>query len=187
MSQNEHIKKLESKLNDVNGTIEEFEVNPIIIEYKKLLLEKKQLENEITAQTCQIELGRIKKCQHYILAQYNLFKPSIKYCIKCGLSTDVLTSYREELNELGRVRYDYLTETGLIGINNGYCCDPDLANEIYTRIKKANPGIDEKTAIKYFEIALDNMMSIKVHNERIRSRAKRLDVNPSSIISMYKK
>ena len=184
MSQNAYIKKLKSELDDVEATIKEFELNPLIIKYNKLLLEKKELENEMTLQICRAELGKIKKCNHYIMKETNLFKPTIKYCVKCGLSTDVLDSYSEELNELDRVRYDYLKENGLVGTDEGYCCDFALANEIYKRIKQSNPNIDDETAIKYLEIALDNMINIKVSDEKIDAKAKKLGVNRRSILSI---
>ena len=56
--------------------------------------------------------------------------------------------------------------------------DLDLAKAIYSKIKESHPDIDDETARKYFEIALDNIRKIKVNDERKVSRAKRLSLSP---------
>ena len=57
-------------------------------------------------------------------------------------------------------------------------CNLDLAKAIYSKIKEAHPDIDDETARKYFEISLDDIRNIKVNDERKKSRAKRLSLNP---------
>ena len=53
-----------------------------------------------------------------------------------------------------------------------------FSKSIYTRIKETHPDIDDDMAIKYFEIALNNIRNIKVSEERKINRAKRLSLDP---------
>ena len=53
-------------------------------------------------------------------------------------------------------------------------CDKELAMALYKKIREYHPDIDDKTVIKYFEIALDDIRNIEVSDERKKSRAKRL-------------
>ena len=99
-------------------------------------------------------------------------------CIKCGLNESVLKGHRDELSIQDQIMYDYLTSHELSGTKTNNFCDLDLARAIYSKIIDNNPGIDDKTAIKYFEIALDNIRNIDVSDERKESRAKRLSLNP---------
>ena len=64
------------------------------------------------------------------------------------------------------------------GIDTKMFCDLDLAKAIYSKIREAHPNIDDETARKYFEIALDNIRNIKVTEERKANRAKRLLLIP---------
>lgn len=97
-------------------------------------------------------------------------------CIKCGLNNSVSNGDYRYVDE--GVMYNYLKKHSLRGIETKIACDLDLAMAIYSRIKQVHPDIDDKTAIKYFEIALDNIRNIKVKDERKVSRAKRLLLNP---------
>lgn len=99
-------------------------------------------------------------------------------CIKCGLNESVLKSHKDELSIQDQIMYDYLTSHELSGTKTNNFCDLDLARSIYSKIIDNNPGIDDETAIKYFEIALDNIRNIDVSDERKESRAKRLSLNP---------
>lgn len=77
--------------------------------------------------------------------------------------------------------YDFLKSQPVFidsmkGINTKIPCDLNLAKAIYSKIKKAHPNIDDKTATKYFEIALDNIRNIPVNEERKINRARRLSL-----------
>ncbi len=56
-------------------------------------------------------------------------------------------------------------------------CDRELAIALYKKIREYHPDIDDKTVIKYFEIALDDIRNIEVSDERKKSRAKRLGLS----------
>ena len=64
------------------------------------------------------------------------------------------------------------------GVETEVACDLDLAQAIFSKIKEVHPDIDDTTAIKYFEIALDDIRNIKVSDERKVGRAKRLSLKP---------
>ena len=71
--------------------------------------------------------------------------------------------------------YDYLWDTDIDG--EKIICDLALAKAIYKRIKEIYPDINDELLKKYFKIALDNMMNIKVTEQRKRNRIKRLNLN----------
>ena len=73
------------------------------------------------------------------------------------------------------MRFNYYRK-GLISISS---CNLQLAMAIYNKIIEKYPDIDDETALKYFEIALDNIRDIKVSSKRKRSRAIRLNLNPN--------
>ena len=77
-----------------------------------------------------------------------------------------------------KIMYNYMQDNYYDrGLHSERFCDLDLAMSIYRKIKEAHPDIDDKTALKYFEIALDNIRNIKVNDERKESRAKRLSLS----------
>ena len=105
-------------------------------------------------------------------------------CIKCGLNTNALYLRSDWLPYTQQIMHDYLNkkreEKIYIGASSivdiDVVCDLDLACAIYSKIKEVHPDIDDETAIKYFEIALDNIRNIKVSDERKENRAKRLSL-----------
>lgn len=99
-------------------------------------------------------------------------------CIKCGLDSSILKQDREWLPFSKKIMYDYLREEYLSGRETEIVCDLDLAQAIYSKIRQTHPDIDDETAVKYFEIALDNIRNIKVSDERKTNRAKRLSLDP---------
>ena len=100
-------------------------------------------------------------------------------CIKCDLEESVSRRYREYLPFYQKIMYDYLDGRYIrSGMETKLVCNLDLAKAIYSKIKEAHPDIDDETARKYFEISLDDIRNIKVNDERKKSRAKRLSLNP---------
>ena len=100
-------------------------------------------------------------------------------CIKCGLDNEVLDYPKDELNNDKLIMYNYLKKKYITSgtLNSHVMCDLDLACAIYRKIKNKYPDIDDKLALKYFEIALDNMENIPVNESRLESRAKRLSLS----------
>lgn len=137
----------------------------------------------------------LKKILNYSLCneQYDLCKHVLVYskvyddrikrcgCIKCGLDESILDEDRDELTLNNKIMYDYLRNhhRKINGINTGNRCDLSLAQAIYLKLEEIYPNINDLTAIKYFEIALDNIRNIDVSNERKVNRAKRLALKPN--------
>lgn len=99
-------------------------------------------------------------------------------CIKCGLDNKVLFVNENYLSSYGKMMFSYLYLGNhyLEGKTLGVCCDMELAQAIYRKIKEVHPEIDDETACKYFETALDDIQSIEVSEERKESRAQRLSL-----------
>ena len=73
------------------------------------------------------------------------------------------------------MRFNYYRKGHISNVS----CNLQLAMAMYNKIKEEYTDIDDITALKYFEIALDNIRDIKVNSKRKRSRAIRLDLNPN--------
>lgn len=120
----------------------------------------------------QDQRGRIKKCSG---------------CIKCGLEDRDTHNVSGKISFKEQVKLDFLKEKSPFGIQGKQTdieCSLSLALSIYSRIKEIHPDIDDKTALKYFEIALDNIRSIPVSEDRKVQRAKRLSL-PSRFNKWY--
>ena len=142
----------------------------------------------------QLELYQGIKQEEYKSCEHILVHSKIDYdryegrtykscgCIKCGLDNSVLNYEWEYLPIERQIMYTHLKEecfAGMIkGVETEVACDLDLAQAIFSKIKEVHPDIDDTTAIKYFEIALDDIRNIKVSDERKVGRAKRLSLNP---------
>ena len=105
-------------------------------------------------------------------------KPETYGCIKCGLDHRIY-NYSKDLTLDEQIMHDYLDEyISFDGTFTDIYCDIDLATKIFKKIKENNPHISDELALKYFEIALDNMRNIPVSDERKISRIKRLSLEP---------
>lgn len=104
-------------------------------------------------------------------------------CVKCGLDTSLLAKYNDDdlkyLSLEQRVMYQYLKNNpdDIINLDLPVDCNLELAQAIYSKIIGNNPGIDNMTALKYLEIALQNMQTKDTHESRRQSRVKRLNLN----------
>ncbi len=138
----------------------------------------------------QLEFDKFSSCNHIwvnTLCDYDRSEGrSYNYCgcIKCGLDQRVFhfLDYYPDLSLLSldqEIMYEFMRNHYYKGgIYTKVLCDLDLAKAIYSKIKEVHPDIDDETARKYFEIALDNIRNIKVSEERKISRAKRLSLMP---------
>ena len=167
-------------------------------EYTKMKELRRKIKDEIKLLEEDKNVRRyleLKKMLDYSLnnEQYDLCKHVLVYskvyddknkrcgCIKCGLDESILDENRDELSLNNKIMYDYLKNhhSRIDGINTGNKYDLRLARAIYFKLKEVYPNINDLKAIKYFEIALDNIRNIDVSNERKVSRAKRLALKPS--------
>jgi len=167
--------------------LKQLENNDIVRRYLELKKENDILYNKELKLYSSIKKEEYDECRH-ILVYSKIDHDRLEGrtyrccgCIKCGLDTSVLDEESDYLTHTQKIMYDYLRKNHLNylnGIKTDILCDINLATSIYSKIKEAHPNIDDKTALKYFEIALDNIRNIEVNNERKISRAKRLSLNP---------
>lgn len=162
--------------------IKELEKNETVIRYIELTKQNETLYKQQQNLYKDIKESKFSSCKHilvYSRIDYDRYEGRTYKrcgCIKCGLNNSVLNGDYRLLIE--GIMYNYLRNNYFSGIETKVACDLDLAQAIYSKIKEAHPDIDDKTAIKYFEIALDNIRNIKVSDDRKVSRAKRLSLNP---------
>lgn len=193
----EEIKKqyeeIVSERNGLTQEIEELKNNDVIKKYFDLCNKDNQLEEKRKDLYKQIKVGEYSSCNHIwvkVLHDYDSAEGrSYDYhgCIKCGLDQRVF-HIKEQYSAFDwfncftleqEVMYVYMKDNSYHnGVYTGVLCDLELAKAIYLKIKEAHPSIDDETAKKYFEIALDNMRNIKVSDERKASRVKRLSLSP---------
>lgn len=164
--------------------LEQLKNNEIVRRYLKLKEENDNLYGKQLKLYDSIKREEYDECKHilvYSKIEYDRHEGRTYRncgCIKCGLDDSVLDEERDWLTNTQKIMYDYLRKNYLKGIKTDILCDIDLATSIYSKINEAHPDIDDETAIKYFEIALDNIRNIEVNDERKISRAKRLSLNP---------
>ena len=111
-------------------------------------------------------------------------RTSIEYgCIKCGLDFSVyndrnfLTPLQKEMLEYLSEKQNYVTNI-YKSVYSWINCDLELGCAICAKIKEKYPNIDDKTLIKYFNTALNDIRNIEVNGSRKESRVKRLNLNP---------
>ena len=178
--------KLVSDIENVNNELTVLEEDSEVRKYIELKKKSEELYNRKVKLYREFKYDEYNTCNHILIStRVNYDKSSGHFCrsvgcIKCGLDNSVIDCDRDLLTEEEKIKYDYLIEYNvkLEGLQTNILCDIDLATEIYCRIKRANPNIDDIIGCKYFEIALDNIRNIKVSKERKESRIKRLSLKP---------
>ena len=132
-----------------------------------------------------MKFDEYKKCQHiWVYDLYTSYNGSFCGCIKCGLDqsiNDIIYTFGDDvlLTEEEKIMYQFMKKNYVkTGICSDTYCNLNLAKAIYKKIKENNPNISDKEALKYLEIALDNIRNIKVNETRQESRAKRLSLSP---------
>ena len=153
------------------------ELNELQDENKLLRMQRARLFRNI-------KISDYGECKHYLITTevYNDFIEGRGYrrfgCIKCGLDESNIGCQYEQTEE-EKVMKEYLHNTSAIPYENkrfDLVCYLPVARAIYNRILEKNPGIDEQTAIKYFERALAYIRKEKVSDAREESRMKRLNL-----------
>ena len=180
----EEYEKISEQRETIKNAINWLESNIVVKKYLQLKKENDDLY------TKQLVLYSVMKNEEYSECSHVLVNTNIENygyggrkhrscgCIKCGLDNQVLDKEIILLTYNEKIKYNYLRKHSFYGKITEYSCDIDLATSIYSKIKEAHPEIDDETAIKYFEIALDNIRNIPVSDERKANRAKRLLLDP---------
>ena len=122
----------------------------------------------------------MEKCGvHYFVGDYS----KGCYCLKCGYVTiwKILNEEKSpERTAIDNYKYRHRSD---IEFTRNYEIDTKLAQKIYNGILEDNPGIDVETAIKYFEIALDNI--IGCHSfKKTKNRAERFGVKRTKLLEI---
>ena len=129
-----------------------------------------------------MKYGGYENCNHLWGISMDEYGEYDYVCVKCGLNYKSLRlTNRGKENSLSfdeRVMASVLKERSFVNdADINIVCDRELAMAIYKKIREYYPDIDDKTVIKYFEIALNDIRNIEVSDERKKSRAKRLGLS----------
>lgn len=175
-----------TKRNEVKRELFELEDNEIVKRYLELVDENEELEEQEKELYIELKKEEYISCKHLTVYskmyhdcyEHRTYKNCA--CMKCGLDSTVLDYDKVFLIDEEKAMYDILknNEDKIFRNKTEVICDINLAKAIYQKIKEKHPGISDKLARKYFEIALDNIRNIKVSDERKESRAKRLNLEP---------
>lgn len=193
-------KNLESKYENISNRLKkisnelmsfEKENADILKKYDELQNESKKIYGEYRAIHKQVLIKKYNNCNHLMIRShierdysYGGKSSATRTCLKCGLDEIVNDNY---------YYYGFISEdeaeamkTYIKNNHFGYfdrsvasneICDSELACAIYQKIKEINPDIDDDTAIKYWEIALENIRKKNITEEQKEHRAKRLSLH----------
>lgn len=175
--------ELVEKRNKIIGKLKLLEQDEMVKKYIQLEEENKDLYDKQLSLYSLMKEEEYNSCKHvlvYSRIDYDGYEGrSYEYsgCIKCGLDNSVLASNKGSFSFDEKIMYSSLRKQYLTGTHTKILCDLDLAQAIYSKIKQAHPNIDDKTAIDYFTVALNDIRNIKVSDDRKVKRAKRLSLN----------
>ena len=183
------MKELKAKYDQI--TSEREEILKQIKKYFKLCSENEELSKLQEKLYKQMKVEEYSSCNHIWVNDFHDYDGwegrSKDYCgcIKCGLDSKVFYLMDRHNNYKlltldQAIMYDFLRDENAHknGIQTNIFCDLALAKAIYSRIKTAHPDIDDETAIKYFNVAINDIRNKEVSDERKASRAKRLLLSP---------
>ena len=171
---------------DITKELEELNNSESVKRYLELIKEQEVLSEKQKELYKEMKFEEYSNCKHIILTT-SVHKDRIEGrmscsygCMKCGVNTNAYNSEylrRNDLDFEDQVIYDYVRNHSIRGTTCNVCCTIDLAQAIYSRIKKAHPDIDDETAIKYFKNAYVNMTYKYSNPERVENRIKRLSLS----------
>ena len=129
-----------------------------------------------------MEYGEYENCNHLWAISMDEYEEYDCFCVKCGLNYKSLRltnrGKEDSLSFDERVMASVLKGQSFVNdADINIVCDIELAMALYKKIREYHPDIDDKTVIKYFEIALDDIRNTKVSDKRKKSRAKRLGLS----------
>ncbi len=173
---------IDKEYKNIEQEIWGLEENPIVKKYIGLQRKKNELATKKKELYRLMKYGEYEKCDHLWVTATTHFDEGYYICIKCGLNKETLRKVfcqgAESLSFEDKIMYDVLRSYNYkSGYNTHIICDLELASAIYKKIKEQHPDIDDKTVIKYFSIALNDIRNIEVNDERKKSRAKRLGLS----------
>lgn len=178
------LERLEEESFKITKELNSLKENKFVKKYLELRTIDEKNMNERRYLYAEIRKNEIKQCNHIWVTSkivYDCFEgrsESFFGCIKCGVNQTVLEKDPKYQSTEEKIMYDYLRENYCTkGIHSSMACDLDLGKALYLKIKEQHPDIDDETACKYFEIALDNIRDKKESQDRKNNRAKRLSLD----------
>ncbi len=155
---------------------------PIVKKYIELQAKKNALATKRKNLYGLMKYGEYENCNHLWGISMDEYGEYDYVCVKCGLNYKSLRltnrGKEDSLSFDERVMASVLKDQSFVNSADiNLVCDKDLAMALYKKIKEHHPDIDDKTAVKYLEIALEDIRNIEVSDERKKSRAKRLGLS----------
>ena len=152
---------------------------PIVKKYIELQAKKNALATKRKNLYGLMKYGEYENCNHLWGISMDEYGEYDYVCVKCGLNYKSLRltnrGKEDSLSFDERVMASVLKDQSFVNSADiNLVCDKDLAMAIYKKIKEHHPDIDDKTAVKYLEIALEDIRNIEVSEKRKKNRAKRL-------------
>lgn len=140
--------------------------------FVRLGYEERKLERDIANLKIVLNEEIMLNCHHTFV---NIDTEGNKYCVKCGLSTELTNDVEEYLNNIKI--YDQ-TEKESIVINTDYICNKKVVEKIGQVLALEYPYISEDEFAHFMAVAIHNMQT-KVKSEKVKQkRAKRLGLKP---------
>ena len=177
------IKKLETRKEELLQKEE-------VIEYINIRLALRNAQNKLKLCHEEEMFKKYDKCHHYYILGDNKGKNVDEpICILCGLRRNASIRERDEAARIMNkylVFRDFLLRKKKKDRGYKYYCDMKVADKIIKEIKNDNKGISNDELIKYFEIALDNMIDIPVTKAAVKGRAKRLGTSMKKIKAIHR-
>lgn len=178
----EDFSDIDKEYRNIEQEIWGLEEVPIVKKY--IGLQKKKTELEIKRKNLYglMKHGEYENCDHLWGISMDEYGEYDYVCVKCGLNYKSLRltnrGKEDSLSFDERVMASVLKDQSFVNSADiNLVCDKDLAMALYKKIKEHHPDIDDKTAVKYLEIALEDIRNIEVSEKRKKNRAKRLGLS----------
>lgn len=171
--------KIENERKKIIQELNKLRESKIIKKYFELCSKNDELLNQQKSLIKEIKTIEYKNCNHIlIMTKYDpdyVEGRSERYygCVKCGLNNEIFTKTRgifgtEFLTFGEQIMHDYMQTNPIDGIYLHKLYDLEIAKSIYNNIKSSFPDIDDETACKYLEIALET------HERENKNKEKKL-------------
>ena len=158
--------KIENERKNIIQELKKLRESKIIKRYFELSSRNDELLSQQKKLIREIKMDEYKNCKHILIM--TKYEPdyvegrSEKYygCVKCGLNNEIFTKtcgiYGTEFLTLEeQIMYDYIQMHHMGGIYIHKLYDLEVGKSIYDNIKSTFTDMDDETACKYLEIALE--------------------------------
>lgn len=173
---------IDKEYRNIEKEIWGLEENPIVKKYIELQAKKNALATKRKNLYGLMKYGEYENCNHLWGISMDEYGEYDYVCVKCGLNYKSLRltnrGKEDSLSFDERVMASVLKGQSFVNdADINIVCDIELAMALYKKIREYHPDIDDKTAVKYLEIALEDIRNIEVSEKRKKNRAKRLGLS----------